>query len=167
MGGSATGGQRILREHIPHHVDNFLLSTGLQDVPYYITGSYRRGKPDSGDIELVFVCNNDQTLAECQRKIARVFGYCQNLNARMQGLWGTVQFDLFIASDITLGSMLLHTTGNGMFNIVMRKKAQMFGLLLNQYGLWRGNERIIGGKSEENYFKYLSMDYIKPEDRSI
>ena len=168
MGGAALNGVRIDREIIPILADNFV-STCLRanDIPYYICGSYRRGKKDCGDIEIVFHANEGDRRNLLQAKIMQIFGMTLDNKPKMQGLYGQVQFDLFIADDSSLGAMLMHATGSGDFNVKMRTAAMKRGWLLNQYGLFKRVDRtpVVLGKDEATIFCHLGMEYIKPEDR--
>lgn len=77
-----------------------------------------------------------------------------------------VQIDLYFARDDQWGAMLLFLTGSRLFNIVFRGKARKLGYKLNQYGLYHGDE-VIAGKTEEQIFYALGIDYIAPEERSL
>jgi len=171
MGGKALNGKRIKREAIPMMVSSFLDYNDMSHIPYYICGSYRRGCLDSGDIELILHINNPEVLFGVRQRISRIFGWTLTGEPKMRGLWGLwgeVQFDLFIADDLSLGAMLMHATGSRQFNIKMRAVAKNQGLKLNQYGLWRINdEPVVRGKDEKDIFDYLSMRYHDPEERNM
>ena len=77
-----------------------------------------------------------------------------------------MQVDLYFALDDQWGAMTLFLTGSRLFNIVLRGKAKKIGYKLNQYGLWHGDE-IVAGKTEEQIFYALGIDYMAPEERSI
>ena len=157
-------GQRVKRELMPMLVEDFMI--GMPQTDYIITGSYRRGKADSGDVELVFIPKNEHECSILKAGIVKRFGLCATtLTPKMQGLWGNVQFDLFVSYPTWLGAMLLHTTGSGQFNIEMRSRARVLGYTLNQYGLYRGDVPVLIADNEEIFFKHLGLTYKKPEER--
>jgi len=140
----------------------------MDGIPYMICGSYRRGKPSCGDIEIVFIVDSGEVLGSLYTKLYKTFGYCLNGEPRMRGLWGEVQFDIFISKTQDLGFMLLHATGSGLHNELMRKEAKKYGLKLNQYNLSRRNGTVVlRSSNEEDIFKYLVMAYKRPEEREV
>ena len=48
--------------------------------------------------------------------------------------------------------------------IALRQLARALGLRLNEYGLFRGKQRI-AGKMEEEIYTALSLPYLPPEKR--
>ncbi len=60
---------------------------------------------------------------------------------------------------------LHYFTGSKEHNIAMRSRSKDFGLKLNEYGLFTGNEEKIQCKSEEEIFRKLKLSYIPPELR--
>ena len=169
MGGLALNGKRIKREWIPDAVEMFMLNHRITGIIAHVCGSYRRGKQDSGDIELVFHARTEDQKCYIKTKIREIFGVTQDYEPKMQGLHGEIQYDLFIADDTSLGAMMLHATGSWKFNKYMRTEAIKRGLKLNQYGLWRISDEspVMQSLCEEDYFKYLGINYVAPEERSI
>jgi len=171
MGGEALNGRRVRRDFVESLAETFVhAGLGMPDIPYYMCGSYKRGRPDCGDIEIVFHVNDGETLFVLKQRIGKIFGYnSTNYEAKMQGLYGEVQFDLFIADDSSLGAMLMHATGSGLFNIKMRAIAKSRGLKLNQYGLYRISDSmpVVLGKDERTIFDYLGVRYHEPSERDI
>ena len=170
MGGNQYGGQRIARKHVIHMADMFHSACMPVVVKYTIAGSYRRGKEDSGDIEMIYIIESETQRLDTEAAMGKTFGYCTStVGVRHSGLWGSVQFDCFLAYPHALGAMLLHCTGSGLFNIKMRARAKARGWTLNQYGIFYTITGIpvMISPNEEDFFKVLEMDYIKPEDRNI
>lgn len=65
---------------------------------------------------------------------------------------------------------ILHMTGSDIFNQKMRKIAKEKGFILNEYCLRKLDSSGQPGKalkinSEEDIFKHLGMNYLKPEER--
>jgi DNA polymerase beta len=64
-------------------------------------------------------------------------------------------------------SAILYFTGNADLNTTMRKKAKSMGYKLSEYGLVSidNPNTKIPIKSEEDIFKLIEMDYLKPSER--
>lgn len=84
----------------------------------------------------------------------------KRLEARIHG----VKVDVYFAQSDYWGAMMLFATGSGGHNIGLRRIAMKKGMLLNQYGLWRGGERI--ASTETGIYKALGRPrYKRPEER--
>jgi DNA polymerase (family X) len=64
----------------------------------------------------------------------------------------------------SFGAALHYFTGNKGHNIAIRRLGQQRGLKINEYGIFRGEERI-GGKDEKDVFKAVGLPVIPPELR--
>jgi DNA polymerase (family 10) len=62
------------------------------------------------------------------------------------------------------GAALNYFTGSKDHNVALRQIAIGKGLKLNEYGLFRGSKQI-AGKTEEDLYEALGLDYIEPELR--
>ena len=62
------------------------------------------------------------------------------------------------------GAALYYFTGSKPHNIAVRKLAQQLGLKINEYGVFRGGDRIAGA-TEESVFASVGLPYIPPELR--
>jgi DNA polymerase (family 10) len=62
------------------------------------------------------------------------------------------------------GSALLYFTGSRDHNVHLRRRAQRRGLKLNEYGLFRGRERV-AGRTERELYAALGLPFIPPELR--
>jgi hypothetical protein len=62
-------------------------------------------------------------------------------------------------------SALLYFTGSAELNKKMRGIAKKMDLKLSEYGLFKSDGTKLKIKSEEDYFKYLGLDYIEPKFR--
>ena len=76
-----------------------------------------------------------------------------------------IQADLRIVSDDEYPYALHHFTGSKEHNTAMRAFARKHGLKMNEYGLFRDEDRRIECRTEEDLFAALGMDYIPPELR--
>jgi DNA polymerase (family 10) len=83
----------------------------------------------------------------------------------MRAEYSGVQVDIYFATKETWGILLLVRTGSKEHNIKLCQHAINKGMKLSvSNGLMKGNE-VIASMTEEDIFKGLGMDYIKPEDR--
>ncbi len=72
--------------------------------------------------------------------------------------------DIRVVPARSYGSALQYFTGSKEHNIAIRKIAMDKGLKLSEYGLFRG-PKMIAGKTEEEIYRALGMQWIPPEIR--
>jgi DNA polymerase (family 10) len=72
--------------------------------------------------------------------------------------------DLRVFEEKSFGAAMLYFTGSKEHNIEVRKIAIKKGYKLNEYGLFK-DDTLIAGKSEEEIYEKLGMQYIPPEMR--
>jgi DNA polymerase (family X) len=75
-----------------------------------------------------------------------------------------LQVDLRVVAAESYGAALYYFTGSRAHNIAVRRIAQQQGLKLNEYGIYRGRQRI-AGVSEAEMFAAIGLPYIAPELR--
>lgn len=165
MSGAALNGKRIKREEIEDLV-GILLGMGFSDVitKYEICGSYRRGKPDSGDIDVVFI---PRSIEEYENwfnnlEIEKKTGLLAN-NVLIKG----VQIDLFMAAENSYATMVMTWTGSRGFNIVMRGKLNDQGYVYTRHGIYdQSTGKILENiNTETDIFNIAKINYVKPSDR--
>jgi DNA polymerase (family 10) len=72
--------------------------------------------------------------------------------------------DLRVVAEASFGAALCYFTGSKAHNLALRRIAQARGLKLNEYGLYRG-QRKLAGRTEEEIYEALGLDWIPPELR--
>lgn len=129
---------------------------------FELAGSLRREKEFVGDVDIIARCDN---ALQWIWAIGKFGGVPWSMGARM------VDFTLFempvnvrFFTAAEWGAGLMFLTGSKEFNIECRARAQENGLMLNQYGLYRG-DLLIAGKTEKSIFEALGMPYREPKDR--
>lgn len=134
-------------------------------VEVVIAGSYRRGKETVGDLDILVTAKTDSPVMqhfidydEVQDVVAK--GPTRATVFLRSGL----QVDVRVVDKNSFGAALYYFTGSKAHNIQVRRRAQQRGLKINEYGVFRGEERI-AGKTEASVFKAVGLPYIPPELR--
>ncbi len=130
-----------------------------------VAGSIRRGCPTVGDIDLVAVSDDAPAVAKALLAFDEIaLVYAKGPNRVSVALESSIDVDLRIVPAECFGSALLYFTGSRAHTIALRQLARARGLRLNEYGLFRGKQRI-AGKMEEEIYTALSLPYLPPEKR--
>lgn len=128
-------------------------------------GSVRRKKETIGDIDILVVSsipeNVLRTFTQMNNVVKVIEKGVQSSSVRLDS---GIQVDLRIMEDKSFGSALQYFTGSKDHNIALRKVAIRKGYKLNEYGLFKGDSRI-AGKTEEEVYNTLNMQWIPPEMR--
>lgn len=190
-----------LQERIPRNeVDAYniklksICSSISSSIIMSINGSYRRGLPTSGDIDLMITSKTEDssklrkllikeltkqgiikaTMASGKKKFMGV------VKLESEGFHKARHLDIIDTSPLDFPFAVLYFTGSGGFNSKMRAEALKLGYSMNEYCLSDKNTKVridseiiqdkIGKdefESEEDIFKFLDMKYVKPENRNI
>ena len=158
--------RRILWAEADERVADILAHMATCDAVEQIAaaGSYRRGKDTVGDLDFLAVTAEVDTVMDhlvaypgVQSTIARGD---TKMSVRLQGL----QVDLRIVPAESFGAALQYFTGSKDHNIVLRGRAKARGLKINEYGVFRGDERV-AGQTEEEVYGTLDLPVFPPELR--
>jgi DNA polymerase (family X) len=79
-------------------------------------------------------------------------------------LKGGLQVDLRIVPSASFGAAWLYFTGSKAHNIALRRLAQQRGLKINEYGVFRGSEKV-AGRDEADVYAAVGLPPIAPELR--
>lgn len=74
------------------------------------------------------------------------------------------QIDLRVVPEESFGAALQYFTGSKAHNVKLREIARDRGLKVNEYGVYRGEERI-AGRDEEEVYAAVGLPWIPPELR--
>lgn len=154
---------RIPRAEMEEHQK--LLSTGT------IVGSFRRGQPTSGDIDVLLT----EGLAETVTALTTL-GYITDILAQGPSKCLAVcrlpgkphrRLDFLLTPTEELPFAILYFTGSDTFNVAMRQKASDMGFRLNEHGLLhtKTNKYVTGIRTEKDIFTILKMDWKEPHER--
>ena len=136
-------------------------------IEFCIAGSFRRGRPDSGDIDLLIKYTSGLVF-EKLAPLNIVFhsrGPEKAAGVVRIGEYGYAQIDIMIAKPADYPTFLLYLTGSREFNIRMRAHAKKLGYMLNQHGLYK-NGLPVYIKSEVDVFRVLQLAFVSPVDRN-
>ncbi|MGH7521072.1 MAG: DNA polymerase/3'-5' exonuclease PolX [Gemmatimonadales bacterium] len=130
-----------------------------------VAGSFRRRRETIGDLDIVVSC------ADPAKVITRFGKFGDVTHVAAQGdtratvrLSSGLQVDLRVIEPAAFGAAIQYFTGSQAHNIELRKIAQAKKLKLNEYGVYRGGKRI-AGRTEDEVYKALGLDWIPPELR--
>lgn len=141
-------------------------------IKWEIAGSYRRGEPSSNDIDLLvqsserFHMEDLVTLLEPYLTATLALGPSKFMGMfRLSDDYYGHRIDIRIIPSISFAPALMYFTGSQRFNILMRQRAIDIGMLLNEYGVYRGDE-FIYTQEETDIFAALGVVYMAPEERT-
>ncbi|WP_457559855.1 helix-hairpin-helix domain-containing protein [Caminibacter sp.] len=151
-------------EGIAEELREYLLKfEGVEIVE--IAGSYRRRKETVGDLDILVIAEDYPKVSEYFIKFPKVKEvHSAGLTRSTVFLENDLQVDLRAVSRESYGAALHYFTGSKAHNIEVRKLAIAKGLKVNEYGVYKGIEKIAGATEEEVY-EALGLEYIEPELR--
>ncbi len=133
-----------------------------------IAGSARRYKETVGDIDLLAASRRGRAVSDAFVRFPEVDEVLLAGASRATVFLRTgLQVDLKIIAPEAWGSGLQYFTGSKDHSIKLRTLALDRGLKVNEYGVWKGAERV-AGETEEVVYAALGLPWIPPplrEDR--
>jgi len=136
---------------------------GVQQV--VVAGSFRRMRETVGDLDILVIAAPDSPVMQrftAYDEVAEVFSAGETRASIL--LKCGMQVDLRVVAQQSYGAALHYFTGSKAHNIAIRRIAQQHGLKVNEYGVFRGAQRI-AGDSEESVYRAVGLPYIPPELR--
>ena len=132
-----------------------------------IAGSTRRMKETIGDIDILATSKAPEKVIDFFTKMPNVADVLAKGPTKSSvRLKENIQVDLRVLDDNLFGAALLYFTGNKEHNILLRRIAIEKGLKLSEYGLFNNKtNKLAAGRTEEEVYRKLAMDYIEPEMR--
>jgi DNA polymerase (family 10) len=130
-----------------------------------VAGSLRRRRETVKDIDFVLSSQDPEAISEfftTHESVAEIIQHGQTKSAVR--LHNGLQADLRVVADDEFPYILHHFTGSKEHNVELRARAIDLGLKINEYGLFRGEERI-DCIDETDFLRALGLDYIPPELR--
>ena len=130
-----------------------------------VAGSYRRLRETVGDLDILATAANDSKLMQrllAYDEVQTVLAHGETRSSVV--LRSGLQVDLRLVQPECYGAALHYFTGSKAHNIAIRHLARARGLKINEYGVFRGNQRI-AGDTEASVFEAVGLPYIVPELR--
>lgn len=153
---------------IVEHLDGY---AGVEKVTP--AGSLRRGRETVGDLDILVTgkaCCDDKARQKLIDHIIQLPGLMEiiargenKVSFRMRG---GMQVDVRFLAPESFGAAMQYFTGSKAHNVALRQRALKMGFTLSEYSLARlDDEKAVAGKTEEEIYARLKLDYIPPELR--
>jgi len=161
------GGRAILGFIIPvvEELVNYLKESGFakEVIP---AGSYRRRKETIGDIDILATSHKPEKLIDYFVQFDGISDVlAKGPTKTMVRLEIGLDADLRVVAEESFGAALAYFTGSKDHNIQIRELAIKKGWKLNEYGLFDKNGKMIAGRTEEEIYKALDLEWVPPEMR--
>ena len=132
-----------------------------------VCGSYRRGREDPGDLDIVVILKPRVTLPEV---VENLEGEYTAVNwageKKTQMVIDGVKVDIRTTTPRAKGAALLYFTGPAGYNIGIRRSAKSRGMKLNEYGIFdRETNEYLGGSTEEEIYEILGKNFRPATER--
>ncbi len=136
---------------------------GVHEVE--IAGSFRRRRETVGDLDILVTARRGSPVMERLTAYDEVDEIVSVGKTRATvRLRSGMQVDVRVVPRISYGAALYYFTGSKAHNIALRRIAAGKGLKINEYGVFRGDERL-AGKTEAEVLKSVGLPFIAPELR--
>ena len=136
-------------------------------------GSLRRGKETVGDLDVLVTgpgCSDLETRQKMSEQLLRFPGLmeviAQGENKISFRQRNGIQVDVRLLPPESFGAAMQYFTGSKAHNVALRQRALKMGYTLSEYSLAKleGGEAV-AGKTEEEIYARLNLDFIPPELR--
>lgn len=151
-----------------------------KDIMYEIAGSYRRGKLQSGDIDVIMSCNNIisdkifETFIKILENKHKIIILSRGKNkclviAKLETISIARRIDFLFAKPDEYAFSLLYFTGSKIFNTKMRNHALQLGYTMNEHRIYdnKNKKEVVWDitPTEKDIFEFLGLEYVEPELR--
>lgn len=176
--------KRIPRSEIDKYLELFTEKMDLvkdETTKFEIVGSYRRGKKESGDIDIIVTSDTREVFKNFVSKLILDGVIIEVLSrgpskslviGRLNDKSIPRRIDFLYSPPEEYAFATLYFTGSKMFNTVMRSHALTMSLSLNEHGLYKKEKgkkkedkltQVF--KTEQEIFDFLKLTYREPVDR--
>jgi DNA polymerase (family 10) len=136
-------------------------------------GSLRRGKESVGDLDILVTGSACCSEEDRQKAIAYVAQYPPLMDVIASGdnkisfhVRSGMQVDVRLLPPESFGAAMQYFTGSKNHNVALRQRALKMKYTLSEYSLATlDGEKPVAGKTEEEIYAKLGLDYIPPELR--
>ena len=160
-----------LRERVPRVEQETFAQEFLQGYEYRIAGSYYKGRLTSSDIDIVILDKDqDEVIQQIYERIRDRGQICEKMSRTV--LFAQVveggkvrHIDIRTTPKGNLMYYMFFFTSGKVFNKGIRRWAKRQGYKLTEKGLFRGDERVRGIRTERDIFRILKHPYVAITDR--
>lgn len=144
-------------------VDYLKVIAGVNSVT--VAGSFRRCRETVGDLDILVVAAKDCKVMERFVAYDDVADVLANGTAKSSVVLRTgLQVDLRIVAPESFGAALQYFTGSQAHNIALRQIGHQHGLKINEYGVFKFEEKV-AGDSEASVYQAIGLAWVPPELR--
>jgi DNA polymerase (family 10) len=151
--------------------DHLRAFPGVQKVSP--AGSLRRGRETVGDLDMLLTgeaCCGDAERQKLTDHVIKLPGFMEIIargeNKISFRLRGGMQVDVRMLPPESFGAAMQYFTGSKAHNVALRQRALKMGYTLSEYSLAHlDTQQSAAGKTEEEIYAKLKLDYIPPELR--
>lgn len=128
-------------------------------------GSLRRMVATVGDIDIAVASDHPQVVIDHLKRFTEINRILEAGPRKASVLLRNgIQIDLMVSPIRAFGALLQHFTGSKNHNIHLREYAIKKGMSVSDYGI-KKKGKLFEFETEEEFYKFLTMDYIEPELR--
>ena len=138
---------------------------------FEVCGSIRRKAVDSKDVDIVGCISDPAERAATIAvfvKLGVMIKSGEDRAAIRYAHGGKVmQVDLWLVPPESWGSALCYATGSKSHNIELRAQASKAGMLVNEFGIFKGDADgpRLGGADEHDLYRLLGIPFVEPQNR--
>jgi DNA polymerase (family 10) len=167
LAGRKEGSRRVkllVAEEIAHALVDYLGKIGgVGRVE--VAGSYRRKKETVGDLDVLVTCRPACPVIDRFVAYGDVAKLISKGATKSSAVFSSgIQVDVRVVPEESYGAALHYFTGSKAHNIAVRLRGVKKGLKINEYGVFRGRQRV-AGRTEEDVYASVGLPYIQPELR--
>ncbi|MBD3425721.1 MAG: DNA polymerase/3'-5' exonuclease PolX [Candidatus Omnitrophica bacterium] len=136
-------------------------------------GSLRRGRETVGDLDILAEASDPRKAMEhfCAYPLVSDIIAKGSTKSSVKLVNGT-NVDLRLVEKRSFGAAMVYFTGSKQHNVKIRHIAKGKGLKVSEYGVFSvnertGSERFVAGRTEEELYRKLGMEWIPPELREM
>jgi DNA polymerase (family 10) len=134
-------------------------------------GSLRRGRDTVGDLDILTVAKDSEKAMDyfCAYPLVSNIIAKGSTKSSVKFKSGT-NVDVRVIDESCFGAALVYFTGSKQHNVKIRHIAKQKGLKVSEYGVFKvskktGKEKFVAGKTEQDVYAELGMDWVPPELR--
>lgn len=154
-------------EYLVHRLRTHMQTcTALSKMEF--AGSYRRGRETVGDIDMLVTSEDVTAVMDRFQQFPALTSVIVRGETKMSiRVDDQFQVDLRVVPEQSFGAALQYFTGSKEHNVAIRSRARKLGMTVNEYGVAKldAPDTLIAGKTEEELYALLGLQWIAPELR--